>query len=165
MATDPKWHTQMVPVELGPEDQMRNARRLARDHIARACNDARLANQLEELDGVPCTSLSQELYKVALLEAVRLATSATCSVKVGVDEQGMDVFEDKPHDAMRLKAIRMLLDHRIEEGKLLLLAREQAGSAGSERPRVAVRLVTKEQLANEEQKQRALEKARKEQMT
>lgn len=161
-----KRDTYMVPIDLGPEDQLRNARRIARDKIAIACRDARLAQQLEELDGVPTSTLNQEIYKTGLLEAVRVATSAMTSVKVGRDAEGEDIYGDKPHDSLRLKAIELLLTHRIEEGKLHLLAREQAGAAaGGDRPRVAARLVTKEQLVAEEQKQRALEKARKEQMT
>lgn len=112
------------PYELSVVDQRKNAVRLARSAIEKACSDSARAKQLAELEDVPCTTLMQEIYKAAGLELVSIATSAEI---VHTDQAGN--VERAPNYPARLKALEILADQRIREGELLIkMGEAQQGS-------------------------------------
>lgn len=133
-------------------DQRKNAVRLARDAIARATRDAYRAEQLEELDGLPVTTLTQELYKVGLLELVRISTTAE---HVSEDADGNE--SRRPDYNTRLRALECLMDLRIREGELLLKAGEQSAATSGGSKFVEARVVTEDDLAKLEAMHREAE--------
>jgi hypothetical protein len=118
--------------ELSDKDMIAVARRVARDSIKAACRDAVLAKQLDALEDVPVTTLSQETYKAGLLKLVQIATAD----EVEVTDSDGDTH--KVPNSQQLRALEVLMQHRIEEGKLLLQAQAQtspvAAGGGNLRP-------------------------------
>lgn len=90
-----------------PKEERNNAMRLARSAIREACKDSLLAGQLEQLDGVPTTTLSQEIYKVSLLQLLDIASNAKHD-------------DGEPHYTARLKAHEILSTMRMKEAELLM---------------------------------------------
>lgn len=99
--------------DYAPSDAERrqNAMRLCRDAIKQACRDSVLAEQLEQLDGVPTTTLSQEIYKVSLLQLAEIGSNAN-------DPDG------KPNYPARLKAHEILSNMRMREAELIIEMRK-----------------------------------------
>lgn len=89
------------------DEQRGNALRLCRDAIKSACRDSVVAQQLEQLDGVPTTTLSQEIYKVSLLQLLDIASNAKHD-------------DGEPHYVARLKAHEILSSMRMKEAELLI---------------------------------------------
>jgi hypothetical protein len=96
------------------------------------------------------TGIPPNLDREKLEGARRLAELAEPHLVEAVDII-LEVMRDKK-SRQRLAAVAMLAE---------FASRGEVGASGGERPRVTVRLVTKEQLAVEEQKQRALEQSRR----
>lgn len=132
-------------MKLAEHDARKNAARLARDAMKSAIRTSWLNEQVDALDGVPVTTLSQEIYKAGLLKLMELA----------------DGGGDEGSDAVRLAALKVLMDMRMREGELLIEAgrlqseldarRGASAPAGGALPAV----VTEDQLAELEALQRA----------
>lgn len=109
--------------ELSDRQMVKTVQKLARDEIRKACRDSIIANQIEVLEGVPVQTLSQETYKVALLKLTTIATTDTVSLE---DARGNKSEVVNPQ---QLRALEILMEHRIAEGELLLKAQELAQAA------------------------------------
>lgn len=134
--------------ELTPADERKLAVRLARSAIERACKDTVTARQLEELDGVPCATLSQEIYKRGLLMLTEIAATADF---VSYDEQGQENLR-RPDYPARLKALEILMTTRTKEAELLIEANERLAAKGGNGGRmVRARVLTEAQIAQMEQ--------------
>lgn len=129
---------------------LKNAARLARDSVRTAVRDAYLNDQLERLEGVPVTTLTQEIYKVALLKLVEIGTGATT---MHVDGGGNEHFA--PDNNSRLRALEILADHRLKEAELLLKARELDAAPSGGGSMVRAQVVTTDEMAALEAMQRA----------
>lgn len=131
-------------------DKRRNALRLVRQHIANACRDAVVADQLEQLDGIPVSTLSQEIYKIALLELLHLSKHAE---RVRITEGGDEVRT--PDYMARNMALKTLAESRLREAELIVKMRELETPERAQGHVVTATVVTEEQLAELEALQRA----------
>lgn len=141
--------------ELTEDDARRNAARLARDAVRTACKDSIVARMVDNLDDVPCTTISQEVYKVALLQLAEIASGAE---QDDMDDAGVVV--KRPNYPARLKALEILMNARHHEAEVLVKLQEvgikmqqKSGAAGGQF--VRARVVTAEQLRELEAKHRA----------
>lgn len=138
--------------ELTHHDERKMAVRLARSAIEKACKDSVLRQQLEDLDGVPVATLSQEIYKAGLLKLIEIAQTADY---VKFDEDG-EVVARTPNEPVRLKALEILMQTRVAEAKLLIEA--QASLDAKQGQRVGMlraQVVTPAELARIEELTRA----------
>jgi hypothetical protein len=103
---------------LTSREETRHLARIARDAIALACRDARLRDQLDELNDVPVTTINQDAYKVMLLKLLEIASTAE---RIWFDGEGNEKARG-PDYPTRLRALEILADQRIREGELLLKA-------------------------------------------
>ena len=110
-------------------DKLRQMDRLARDAVQTACRDARLAGQIELLDGVPVSTLNQDVYKAALLKTLEIATTDEAE-RVTIDKEGNEHVRIGANPR-QLQALELLLEHRIAEGALLLKAQELGKASGT----------------------------------
>lgn len=102
--------------ELTDAEKRKNAQRLARSAIVSACRDSVVAKQLDALEGVPVTTLSQEVYKAALLLLLDISANASRSK---VDPETGEAEESADYRA-RNDALRTIADMRMREAELLV---------------------------------------------
>jgi hypothetical protein len=104
-------------------EKLSNAERIARGAMRVAVRDSRLAQQVEQLDGVPIPTLTQEIYKAALLKLTEIATTDEAERAYENPNTG-EVKVVTVANPRQLQALEILLQHRIAEGALLLKAHE-----------------------------------------
>lgn len=124
---------------LSVHDERKNAVRLARSAIEKACKDTVVRGQLEALDGVPCGTLSQEIYKVGLLQLVDISTNAS-----HVDPN--DDTNKQPNWPVRLKALEILMQMRMKEAELLIAASEKQGAGGLRNTPIRAQVLTQAEV-------------------
>jgi hypothetical protein len=95
-------------------EQRKNALRLCRDAIKQACRDSVIAQQLEQLDGVPVTTLNQEAYKINLLKLLDIASNATRKW------ESRGELVEAPDYTARLKAHEIIANLQVREAELLI---------------------------------------------
>lgn len=123
-----------VPTE---REKLSNAARLARDAMRAAVRDSRLAKQVEQLDGVPIPTLTQEIYKAALLKLTEIASTDEAE-RVYENKETGEVKTVTVANPRQLQALEILLQHRIAEGALLLKAQELAVNGDNDAPKPMV---------------------------
>jgi hypothetical protein len=109
--------------DLSDRERIKQARRLALDAIKGSIRDSRLRKAVETLDGIPVQTLSQGFYQAALMKLAEIATAD--EVEVTTIKRGK-VIKTKEPNARQMRAIEVLLQHRIAEGELLLEAQRVA---------------------------------------
>jgi hypothetical protein len=135
-----------------PREARNNALRLVRSAIMQACKDSVIAGQLELLDGVPTNTLSQEIYKVGLLQLLDIASNAE---RVHVNEDGDEISRTPDYKA-RLRAHEILANMRMKEAELLIeCQRLGLHAAAEQKPASGVEnLLTREEAVAELQRRR-----------